>query len=303
MTHANPQTPFDTRLIRQRRARAAAGYGGFDFLKRLVADEIAERLLDSNRAFETGVDMGSHSGQLRAPLLATGRLARLIHTDSVEALVRQADGTRMVMDDEHLAIGDGRVDFITSALTLHRLNDLPGSLIQIRRALRPDGLFIGAMFGGETLTELRTTFSEAEAEVEGGISPRVAPFADVRDMGGLMQRAGFALPVLDADRHTVTYETPFSLLRDLRGMGETNALNDRRKQPLRRATLMRMAEIYTQRYATPEGRVSATFQIIYMAGWAPHETQQQPLRPGSAQQRLADALNTEEISAGEKPGR
>ncbi len=302
VTDPNPQTPFDTVLIRQRRNRAAADYGAFDFLKTLVATQIAERLLDSNRSFETGVDIGSHHGQVRAPLIASGRLDRLIHTDSSPDMLRHAQGPRLVMDDERLAFANGSVDFITSALVLHRLNDLPGALIQIRRSLRPDGLFIGAMFGGETLMELRTAFSEAEAEMEGGISPRVAPFADVRDMGGLMQRAGFALPVVDADRHTVTYESPFALLRDLRGMGETNALNDRRKQPLRRATLMRMAEIYAQRYATPEGRVSATFQIVYLAGWAPDDSQQKPLRPGSAKQRLADALNTEEISTGEKPG-
>lgn len=302
VTDPNPQTPFDTTLIRKRRSRAAAGYGEFDFLKTLVAAQIAERLLDSNRSFETGIDIGSHHGQVRAPLIASGRLNHLIHTESSPAMLRHAQGPRLVMDDERLSFANGSVDFITSALVLHRLNDLPGALIQIRRSLRPDGLFIGAMFGGETLTELRTAFSEAEAEVEGGISPRVAPFADVRDMGGLMQRAGFALPVVDADRHTVTYESPFALLRDLRGMGETNALNARRRQPLRRATLMRMAEIYAQRYATSEGRVSATFQIVYLAGWAPDDSQQKPLRPGSAKQRLADALNTEEISAGEKPG-
>ncbi len=302
MTEPNPQTPFDSHLIRQRRARAAAGYGEFNFLKTLVAGELGERLLDSNRSFETGLDIGSHRGEVRQPLLATGKLARLIHTDSVDAMVRQAPAPRIVMDEERLAIAPSSIDFVTSALVLHRLNDLPGALIQIRQALRPDGLFVGAMFGGETLTELRAAFSEAEAQIEGGISPRVAPFADVRDMGGLMQRAGFALPVVDADRHAVTYETPFALLRDLRGMGETNALNDRRKNPLRKATLMRMAEIYSDRFGTPDGRVKATFQIVYLAGWAPHETQQKPLRPGSAAQRLANALNTEEISAGEKPG-
>jgi len=302
VTEPNPQTPFDTQLIRQRRTRAAARYGGFNFLKTLVAAEIAERLLDSNRSFETGLDIGSHHGELHTPLMETGKLTRLIHADSVDAMVRQTPMPRVIMDEERLAIGTGSVDFATSALVLHRLNDLPGTLIQIRRALRPDGLFVGAMFGGETLTELRAAFSEAEAELEGGISPRVAPFADVRDMGGLMQRAGFALPVVDADRHTVTYETPFALLRDLRGMGETNALNDRRKQPLRRTTLLRMAEIYSERFSEPDGRVNATFQIVYLAGWAPHETQQKPLRRGSASQRLADALNTEEISAGEKPG-
>ncbi len=234
--------------------------------------------------------------------METGRLTHLIHADSSAAMARRAPRPHFVMDEEHLAIGDGQVDFIASALALHRVNDLPGALIQIRRALRPDGLFLGAMLGGETLKELRTAFAEAENEIEGGISPRVAPFADVRDMGGLMQRAGFALPVVDVDRHSVTYATPFALLRDLRGMGETNALMDRRKQPLRRATLLRMAEIYAQRFSTPEGRVHATFQIGYLSGWAPHEAQQQPLKPGSAAQRLADALNTNEIPTGEKPG-
>jgi len=297
----SPQAPFDPTLIRRRRARIADGYNGFNFLKTRVADELAERLLDANRTFETGVDIGCHHGEVRKPLLATGRLTRLIHTDSVAEMLAHASGQRVVMDEERLALAEGSIDFATSALTLHHLNDLPGALIQIRRALRPDGFFVGAMFGGETLTELRTSFAEAEAEVDGGMSPRVAPFADVRDMGGLMQRAGFALPVVDADRHTVTYATPFALMRDLRGMGETNALNARRRQPLKRPTLMRMAEIYSERFAEADGRIRATFQVIYLAGWAPDPSQQQPLRPGSAKSRLADALNTIEVGTGEKP--
>lgn len=295
--------PFDTALIRRRRARAAAEFADFAFLKRRVADELAERLLDANRSFALGADIGSHAGEVAAPLAATGRIARLIHTDSVAAFAARAPRPALVMDEERLALADESLDFAVSALALHRVNDLPGALIQIRRALRPDGLLLAALFGGETLTELRQAFAEAEAEMEGGVSPRVAPFADARDMGALMQRAGFALPVVDADRHTVTYETPFALLRDLRGMGETNALADRRRTPLRRATLMRMAEIYAARFAEPSGRIRATFQVIYAAGWRPHESQQKPLRPGSAAARLADALGTEERPAGEKaPG-
>ncbi len=296
------QAPFDTALLRARRNRAAADFGGFNFLKELAANELAERLLDANRSFETGIDIGCHHGETRAPLMATGRLTTLFHSDSAVAMASHAPRPALVMDEERLAIGDETVDFAVSALALHRVNDLPGALIQIRRALRPDGLMLAALFGGETLNELRIALAEAESEIDGGMSPRVAPFADVRDVGGLLQRAGFALPVVDTDRHTVTYETPFALLRDLRGMGETNALTDRRRNPLRRAVLMRMAEIYADRFSEPSGRVRATFQIVYAAGWRPHESQQKPLRPGSAAARLADALNTDEIGTGEKPG-
>jgi SAM-dependent methyltransferase len=297
----NPQTPFDTDLLRRRRERAAAHWDKFNFLKARVAVELAERLLDANRTFETGLDVGAHSGELRSPLLATGKLASLFHADSSAAMLAAGTSPAVVMNEEHLAVGDAQVDFVCSALALHRLNDLPGALIQIRRALKPDGLFLGALFGGETLHELRSALAEAEAEIEGGVSPRIFPFADVRDVGGLMQRAGFALPVVDADRQLVTYENVFGLIRDLRGMGETNALNARRRKPLRRATLMRLAEIYAERFSTPDGRITATFQIIYAAGWSPHESQQQPLRRGSATQRLADALNADEIETGDKP--
>ncbi len=189
-----------------------------------------------------------------------------------------------------------------SALALHFVNDLPGALIQIRRALKPDGLFLAALLGGETLTELRQSFAAAESELEGGVSPRVAPFADVREMGALLQRAGFALPVTDIDRVTARYASPFALMAELRRMGATNALAERRRTPLRRATLNRMAEIYAQRFSDRDGKIRATFEIVWLSGWAPHESQQKPLRPGSAQTRLADALGVPERSAGEKPG-
>jgi hypothetical protein len=172
----------------------------------------------------------------------------------------------------------------------------------MRRALRPDGLMIAALFGGETLGELRVAFAEAEAELLGGISPRVAPMRAIRDLGGLLQRAGFALPVADSARFDVRYGSVIDLMRDLRGMGWTNALVERRRKPLKRGTLLRMADIYATRFSDPDGRLRASFDIVWLSGWAPHESQQQPLRPGSAKARLADALNTIEWPGGEKPG-
>jgi SAM-dependent methyltransferase len=206
-------------------------------------------------------------------------------------------------DEEALPFRDGSLDLIVSALALQFVNDLPGALVQIRRALKPDGLFLAAMIGGDSLAELREAFAQAESETEGGVSPRVAPFADLRDLGGLLQRAGFALPVTDVDRVIVRYPTPLQLMHDLRRMGAANALVERHRVPLRRATLRRTLEIYGERFADPDGRVRATFEIVWLSGWAPHESQQQPLKPGSAKTRLADALRTEEISAGEKTGR
>jgi SAM-dependent methyltransferase len=206
-------------------------------------------------------------------------------------------------DEEALPFCDGVFDLVVSALALQFVNDLPGTLVQIRRALKPDGLFVAAILGGETLTELRQSFATAESEVEGGVSPRVAPFADLRDLGALLQRAGFALPVTDTDRLTVRYGSAFALMHDLRRMGATNALADRRRTPLKRATLMRMGEIYAERFADHDGRLRATFEIMWLSGWAPDPSQQQPLRPGTAKARLADALGTREFPAGEKVGR
>jgi SAM-dependent methyltransferase len=209
----------------------------------------------------------------------------------------------IVADEEALPFRDESIDLLTSALSLQFVNDLPGTLLQIRRALKPDGLFLAVMIGGESLTELRTAFAEAEAEMEGGVSPRVAPFVDLRDIGALLQRAGFALPVTDIDRLTVRYASPLALMHDLRHMGAGNFLTERRRAPLRRATLQRVLEIYAERFADPDGRIRATFDLIWLSGWAPHESQQKPLAPGSARMRLADALRTQEVSTGEKAGR
>jgi SAM-dependent methyltransferase len=209
----------------------------------------------------------------------------------------------MVADEETLPFAPGSLDLVVSGLALQFVNDLPGALIQIRRALKPDGLFLAALIGGESLTELRQAFAAAEAEIEGGVSPRVAPFADLRDLGALLQRAGFALPVTDVDRVSVRYASPLELMHDLRRMGAGNALIERRRTPLRRATLKRMMEIYAERFSSADRRVAATFEIVWLSGWAPHESQQQPLAPGSAKTRLADALKTQELPAGEKAGR
>ena len=201
-------------------------------------------------------------------------------------------GLAVVADEEALPFRDGSLDLVVSALALQFVNDLPGTLIQVRRALKPDGLLLAAMLGGETLTELREAFAAAEAEVEGGISPHVAPFADMREAGALLQRAGFALPVADADRLTVRYASPIALMHDLRGMGETNALALRRRF-LRRATLARAGLLYAERFGDAAGRIPASFEILFLCGWAPHSSQPQPLRRGSATARLADALKPE----------
>ena len=208
----------------------------------------------------------------------------------------------MASDEEALPFRDGSLDLVVSALVLQFVNDLPGTLVQIRRALRPDGLWLAALVGGDTLTELRQAFAAAEAEIEDGVSPRVAPFVDVRAMGGLLQRAGFSLPVTDVDRLTVRYASPLALMRELRRMGAANPLLDRSRRPLKRALLARMMAIYAERFSDPDGRIRATFEIVWLSGWAPHDSQQKPLAPGSAQRRLADALGVTEISAGEKAG-
>ena len=202
------------------------------------------------------------------------------------------------MNPETLPLEPESLDLAVSALALQFVNDLPGVLAQIRRALKPDGLLLAAMIGGDTLTELRQSFAAAEAECEGGVSPRVAPFADLRDIGGLLQRAGLALPVTDVDRVVVRYDSAFALMHDLRRMGATNILIERRRMPTRRATLLRMAQIYAERFADPDGRIRATFDIIWLSGWAPHESQPKPLRPGSAKASLEEAVKRGSPKAG-----
>ena len=288
---------FDRALLRRRRRRAAV-LGPATFLLDRVAEDLADRLAAVLRRFDLAVDLGTPGEAVRTTLARLGSIGAIVAAD---ALLRSPPF--VAADEEALPFRDGALDLLVSALALHHVNDLPGVLVQIRRALKPDGLFVAALLGGETLTELRQAFAAAESEIEGGVSPRVAPFADLRELGALLQRAGFALPVTDVDRLTVRYDSIFDLMHDLRRMGAANALLDRRRTPLRRRTLMRAAEIYARDFADTDGRLRATFEIVWLSGWAPDPTQQQPLKPGSAKARLADALGTNEISTGEKPGR
>ena len=295
------QALFDRALLAQRRRRARA-LGPVTFLLDRVAQDMAERLSAVRRTFDVVVDLGTPSDAVRRSILAAGAVGRIIAA-TPRAGAAQADThtSMLVADEERLPFRDASLDLVVSGLALQFDNDLPGALVQIRRALKPDVLFLAAFVGGDTLAELRQAFAAAEAEVEGGASPRVAPFADVRTMGALLQRAGFALPVTDVDRVVARYDSPLRLMHDLRRMGATNVLAERRRSVLRRQTLRRLVEFYAERFADPDGRLRASFDIVWLSGWAPHESQQQPLRPGSARMRLADALGTRELSAGEKP--
>jgi SAM-dependent methyltransferase len=294
---------FDRRAVRRHRDRAAPGLAAHDFLFEEVAGRLAERLDDVTRRFPVALDLGCHGGSLASALGARGGVETLVQCDLSPAMARAAAANghpTLAADEEALPFAAAGFDLVMSVLSLHWVNDLPGTLIQVRRALRPDGLFLGAMLGGETLGELRRALMEAELAAEGGASPRVSPFADVRDAGHLLQRAGFALPVADVDTITVTYAEALTLMRELRGMGESNAVAERRRGASRRATLLRAAEIYAERFAQADGRIPATFEVVYLTAWAPHPSQQKPLAPGSATDRLAEALETEEIPAGEK---
>jgi SAM-dependent methyltransferase len=266
---------FDRALLRARQVRAEK-MGAATFLLDRVAEDIAERLHAVLREFSSAADIGTSGNQVRNVLIQ--RVSNLLRVDLPDR------------ETEPLALAPESIDLAVSALALQLVNDLPGVLAQIRRALKPDGLLLAAMIGGDTLTELRQSFAAAEAELEGGISPRVAPFADLRDVGALLQRAGFALPVTDVDRVVVRYDNALALMQDLRRMGATNVLAERRRTPTRRATMLRMAQIYSERFADPDGRIRATFDVIWLSGWAPHASQQQPLQPGSAKASLAEAV-------------
>lgn len=266
---------FDRALLRARQSRASK-LGPATFLLERVAGDLAERLQAVLRKFDHGADIGTAGAGLRDAL--SGQVGALAHVDLPD------------IESHGLALAPASLDLAVSALALQFVNDLPGILSQIRRALKPDGLLLAVIIGGDTLTELRQCFAAAEAECEGGVSPRVAPFADLRDVGGLLQRAGFALPVADLDRIVVRYGDAFALMADLRRMGATNIVFERRRTPTRRATMLRMAQIYTERFADPDGRIRATFDVIWLSGWAPHESQPKPLKPGSATASLEAAV-------------
>lgn len=299
---------FDRELLTRRRDRAAGQMGAHDFLLRRAAEDIVLRLEAVKRDFPLAVDLGAHHGVLTKMLRQVPSVGRVVATERSRAMLARCPEPKLACDEEVLPFAEGSLDLVTSALVLQTVNDLPGALVQIRRALKPDGLLLAAVLGGNTLAELREAFIIAEAEIEGGASPHIAPFADVRDFGALLQRAGFALPVTDSDLLRVTYATPFDLMRELRALAWTNTLIDRARQPLKRSVLMRMGEIYATRFSDPKGRIVASFEIIFLTGWSPHESQQKPLKPGSAAARLADALGVEERSTGVKaepvkPGR
>jgi SAM-dependent methyltransferase len=294
-----PAQIFDRRLLVARRNRVAGNAAGHEFLLARVAEDFAERLSAINRTFPVAASIGAYHGVLGRRLRRLPGIGTVTDVEPAARLLAQCEGPRLAADEEALPFAGQSLDLVVSGLSLQFVNDLPGALIQMQRVLKPDGLLLAALLGGRTLAELRTAFLTAEEETLGGASPRVLPFADVRDLGGLLQRARFALPVVDSDTLTVTYPSPLALMHDLRAMAATNVLAARRKVPLRRATLARAIEVYTERFGLPDGRIPATFEIVTLTGWAPHASQQQPLRPGSAQARLADALGTEERTAGE----
>jgi SAM-dependent methyltransferase len=298
-----PPPLFDCDLHRRRLDRAAPRYA--DFLKRRAAEDLVVRLAAVNRGFPVAVDLGARTGVFARALAASeaaGKVDFLVQADISATMLARASGPRLVADEGRLPFAEASVDLIVSSLALHWIDDLVGALIQARRALKPDGLFLGALLGGATLTELRSCLLDAEIELAGGAGPRVSPFLDAYDGAALMQRAGLALPVVDVDTVTARYDHPLKLMADLRAMGETSAVADRARAPLSRRLVARASELYFDRYGGGDGRVVATFEIITLTGWAPHPDQQKPLARGSAKTRLADALRTREQPAGEKAG-
>jgi SAM-dependent methyltransferase len=275
------------------------------FLKDRAIDDMCDRLAFINRRFERGLDVGSHGGCMAFAIIRhpelKGKIGFLAQCDLSAKMLSRAPEAGFVGDEEHLPLAEQSLDLITSALSLHWVNDVPGFMAQARLALRPDGLFLVSFFGGRTLQELRAVMAQAEQDVGRDPAPRVSPFADAQDGAQLLQRAGFALPVADSDVVTVRYDTVFSLFRDLKAMGETAAFAGPKAKPLTRTLIARAADIYARDFCDADGRIRATFEIVTLTGWAPHESQQKPLRRGSAKVRLADALGVREISAGEKP--
>jgi SAM-dependent methyltransferase len=291
---------FDRKLLRARRARFAHEIGAREFLLAHVAKEIAERVQLMLRPFPLALDLGAYHGLLGRKVAELASVGAMLYAESAFAFAALCPRPALVCDEDLLPFKEASLNLVVSGLALHRVNDLPGALIQIRRALTPDGLFMAALLGAGALIELRQALIEAEAEAEGGASPRVSPFGDVRQYGALLQRAGFALPVADAETLSLLYASPRDLMRKIRGLGGGNVLLARSRKPLSRPTLERAEQIYRERHGTPDGRVKASFEIVYLSGWAPDPSQQQPLKPGSAARRLADALGTSEQPAGDK---
>lgn len=284
---------FDQTLVETRRRRALRnGDPKAQFLLEIAGRELAERLSVVERHFDRAVELHGYTGLTAEFIAETGKVSDMLRVETDAAFAGKEAVT--VASLENVPVAPGSINLVVSPLSLHLTNDTPGVFIQVRRALKPDGLFIAAIPGSGTLQELREVLLATESELTGGASPRVIPFADVREIGALLQRAGFALPVADTETYTVRYASLFALLKDLRAMGMTNPLVARSRKPLTRGFFLRAAEIYAERFADPDGRIRATFSVIYISGWAPHESQQKPLKPGSAKQRLSDALKTSE---------
>lgn len=284
---------FDRAAVRRNRDRAAAHFGEHDFLFREVGERLADRLDDITHRFPRAVDLGARTGLLRDLIGARGGIETLIQAELSPAMLAQASGPRLILDEELLPFEAASLDLVISNLALHWVNDLPGCLSQIRRTLRPDGLFLAALLGGETLHELGQALGEAEIAATGGMRPRISPFVDVRDAGALLQRAGFALPVVDSDRIMTSYPDALTLMRDLRLMGEANAATERARSMTRRDVLLSAAAVYESRFGDAEGRIPATFHVIYLTAWRPHDSQQKPARRGSGQISLTDVLGDE----------
>lgn len=283
----------DKLLLRRRLARAHRAHQAHAlFLLEATVADIAERLASVERRFPVAVAFGGQTQAFAESLLRTGKVGQAIRFEQAEAAFGTSTMPGAVVDEESLPLAPASIDLFASALALQWTNDLPGTLVQIRQALKPDGLFLAAMAGGRTLAELKDVLFEAETELRGGASPRVLLTAEVRDLGGLLQRAGFALPVADRDVLTVRYDSAFQLFADLKAMGATNALVDRDRKPVGRGFFLRAAEIYAERFSDPDGRIRASFEIVSLSGWAPHHGQQQPARRGSGQISLADVLGS-----------
>ncbi|MCA8900872.1 MAG: methyltransferase domain-containing protein [Hyphomonas sp.] len=292
----SPQQPprlFDRVRVARNRDRAAATYEDYAFLKDRVSSDLVERLQDTAHTFEQGLDLGCHDGRLARAALGSGRVAAMEAGDASAGMAAAARASGLdarQMDEETPELPAGRYDLVLSALSLHWVNDLPGTLVRVRQAMKPDGLFLGALFGAGTLAELRECLMEAETEISGGAAPRLSPLPGLRDMAALMQRAGFALPVADRDSVVVRYQDPMRLLEDLKGMGERAAFQPEMIRPLPRRVLERAMALYHERHADPDGRVRASFEIVHVSGWAPAPGQPQPLKPGSATVSLAEAV-------------
>lgn len=294
---------FNRRLVKERRNRFAKHLRQYNFLHNWVGEQIADRLDDIKREFPSTLLMSARCDDaITDKIVESGKITSVLSMDLSSKMVSAFSGKAFVADEELLPIKENSLDAAVSILNLHTINDLPGALIQINRALKPDGVFIGSMFGGETLFELREALNHAEMKLKGGMSPRVAPFADMQQMASLMQRGGYALPVVDSEIIKISYNSMFDLMKDIRFMAEANSISARAKTLTSRSIMMEAAQYYDENFAEGNGKVYASFEVIFLIGWAPHESQQQPLRPGSAQNSLASALNTKEINTGVSTG-